>query len=83
VSAFSFRSNGPGKGTVELDGKDISYAVSGFTYTAVVNDVGRLELQAPVVKGEIVDAEVVVHISAETRELLTSLGWTPPSEAGE
>jgi len=79
VSQFSFRADRVGGGRVELDGVDISHAVSGLTYIAASNDIGRLELRVPIIKGEITAEEVVVHIPSETREFLISLGWAPPA----
>lgn len=64
--------------TVEIGGVDLSAAVSGLSLTIDHGNLPRLVLTLPIIDGGEVDGEAVVVIPDETKDLLLSLGWTPP-----
>ncbi|MDG4796216.1 hypothetical protein [Micromonospora sp. WMMD1082] len=71
--------NGIGGGRVALDGKDVSGGVHGFTVTAALGEVTRLELDLSLFDVTTFDsAQTEVLIPEATRELLVGLGWIPP-----
>lgn len=66
-------------GTIKLDGHDIAKGVRGFTLTAGVGEVTRLELDLALLDMSTVSGEVKVVIPAEAWDLLERMGWTPPT----
>ncbi|MFJ3282458.1 hypothetical protein [Streptomyces halstedii] len=71
--------SGP-KGTVLLDGHDVSHCVRGLTLTADVR-AGTPRLELGLVLDEVQhDGHAQVYLPARVAELLTALGWTPPAD---
>lgn len=70
---------GQARGTVELDGQDISSGLSGLDLRMHVDDLNMvtLELKAPTFE---VEGEFVVMLPEEMQAALKRLGWTPPSD---
>jgi hypothetical protein len=69
-----------GRGTVEVDGHDISDAVRGFTLSGEVGHRPRLGLELCVYTSEADGDDVQVHIPDDTAAALVALGWTPPDD---
>ena len=67
-------------GTLELDGVDISNALSGFAVQQRAGHLAKVTLEPLVVEYTGHHGEALVHIAPEARDLLISLGWTPPAE---
>mgnify|MGYP001590970601 CR=1 FL=1 len=63
---------------VEVAGTDISNAISGLTLTADAGSLSVLTLTLPIIEAGELDGEARVFIPDETKDLLMSLGWTPP-----
>jgi hypothetical protein len=72
--------DGPGRGTVELDGRDISGMVVGVSTGARVGEFPLAVLELRLHRGADVDGLSIVRLAPETAELLTALGWKPPVE---
>lgn len=66
--------NNVGRGTLRLDGVDVSDAVSGFTLAGKAGQPTTLTLDLLVTA----DASGDVVVSPDVHELLIDLGWTPP-----
>jgi len=68
---------GQARGTVELDGQDISNGLRGVDLRMHVDDLNTaiLELKAPTFE---VEGEFVVVLPEETQAALKRLGWTSP-----
>lgn len=78
---FSMRSNGPVDQVVEVDGRDISSAVSKVRISAAAGHVTEVELTLPIIELEAVgDDKAKVFLAAGCHDLLVQLGWTPPAE---
>ncbi len=71
--------NGAGRGSISLDGQDVSKATRGFALTGSVGDVTRLELDLAIFEDAKLSGEVDVIIPPAAVELLERLGWTPPT----
>lgn len=69
-----------GRGSVVVDGVDLSNFTRGFVLAAGVDEVTQLELDLTVTEGATVAADAVVTVSPETHALLVHLGWTPPPD---
>jgi hypothetical protein len=78
---FAMRSAGSGYGaTVELDGVDVSRAVSAVDIHAEASeDPPRVVLHIVALASDI-EAEAKVRLAPGTDDLLKQLGWTPPAE---
>lgn len=64
-------------GKVILDGVDISSHLCGVRFNARVGDVTGLTLELAIPAVE-VDGKVKPEVTLGQRDLLISLGWTPP-----
>lgn len=68
-----------GKAVVELDGLDIAPCVLGMELSFRGGDLPTARLDLALFDVTPVDSEdVVVLLDDRTRDLLVSLGWTPP-----
>lgn len=70
-------------GEVEIDGHRIESGVKALTLTAGANQAPRLELNAAIAEFDEVEVElrgVRYGMTKYTREVLISLGWTPPED---
>jgi len=68
---------------ISLDGKRIDQFVSGFALGANVREIPSLALELPLVRETGVSLEWAnVRIAEDSRDLLTELGWTPPTPKG-
>lgn len=64
---------------LELDGVDISHSITGFTVQFGVDHLPLVRLD--VVADPEMDLEFAeVLVDERSREVLTQLGWTPPTE---
>lgn len=67
--------------SLTLDGHTISpRGVSGLTVEAGAGEVPRLILDVHVLENTEIDGQMGVYIPEESRELLITLGWTPPTD---
>ncbi|MEU3972353.1 hypothetical protein [Streptomyces bacillaris] len=66
------------QGTILVNGQDISHCVRGITLTGDVHTGTRLELGL-VLEEVQADGQAQVYLPARAAELLTMLGWAPPS----
>ncbi|QGJ88111.1 hypothetical protein PBI_EDMUNDO_38 [Arthrobacter phage Edmundo] len=74
----TIESNGTGRGTVLVDGSDLSEVVGRVEFISQPGQVDRLILTTTVAaRLDTADAEVVVD--EKTRLALICLGWTPPA----
>lgn len=64
---------------VELEGQDISPALSGLTLRCEGGSLPTATLEVALWETTVSHDRVNLHIPPQTRELLTRLGWTPPS----
>lgn len=65
---------------VELGDRNISSNVSRVQFDAAVGDICHVVLTMPLIRGATLDlAGAIVDLSTETKEILLSLGWTPPA----
>jgi len=71
--------NGSGRGIVRLDGHDVSMGVRGFTLSAAVGEVSRLDLELVLFEDSRLSGDVDVIVPDGTRDALITLGWTPPT----
>ncbi|MDX5564142.1 hypothetical protein PYK79_13400 [Streptomyces sp. ID05-04B] len=69
----------PGLATVEVNGRDVSRTIRGFTLDSKAGHRHQLSLDLVVETGEI-DGQAQAHIPADTAALLVDLGWTPPDD---
>lgn len=67
-------------GTVELDGQDISHAVQDVAVKMHAGDTPQVTLGLALHALDESDLDAEVRIPDATRDLLVSLGWTPPGE---
>ncbi len=67
------------RGTILVDGHDISHCVRSLTFTGDVHDAPRLELGL-VLEEVQHDGQAQVYLPARAAELLAALGWTPPAD---
>ncbi|MGW1295148.1 hypothetical protein [Streptomyces sp. NPDC002533] len=74
----SIHLTGP-RGTILVDGQDISHCVRGFELTGSVDARPALGLDLLIDEAE-VDGKPQVYLPAHVAELLTALGWTPPAD---
>lgn len=81
MATFAYRSKGMLGGEVEVDGVDVSRAVSAVRITHEVGKIATVELDLPVVEMETSTPEnTKVYVAAGVHHLLVQLGWTPPAE---
>jgi hypothetical protein len=66
-----------GKWIIEVDGTDVAPAVRGFTIVAERGALAALELELNVFPLEY-EGPARVYLARESRDLLVSMGWTPP-----
>lgn len=67
-----------GQGTITVDDHDLSMAVRGVELTSRVGERTRLTLDLAVTRVE-TEAGVELFLREETRQMLVTFGWTPPS----
>ncbi|MFF6836019.1 hypothetical protein ACFY84_29940 [Streptomyces sp. NPDC012438] len=72
---------GPGRGTVEVGGADISHAVRAVHFDAVAGALPKVELELSV-HDVSTQAEAQVYVPEETEAALIAMGWTPPPSEG-
>ena len=67
------------RGSIVVDGNDLSKAVNGVEVWSRVGHTTTLTLHmvAPVVE---IDGQCAIEIVDKTRDALIALGWTPPIE---
>jgi hypothetical protein len=86
VNHLSIANDGSGGARVELDGRDISRALQGLSFTVDTRTLpyarAEVVLSLPVIDVSTV-SEADVLIPQATHDLLVQLGWTPPAEAKE
>lgn len=65
---------------IVLDGHDVADSITAFTLDvdAARGELPRLTLRLPPLETEVA-GEMRVDIDQKTRDVLTRLGWTPPS----
>lgn len=64
---------------VELDGHEISHALTGLRLNLDTSPIGEVRLD--VIAEEVqTHTDVIVLLPEATKELLVRLGWTPPAE---
>ncbi|MFE6816025.1 hypothetical protein [Streptomyces sp. NPDC057677] len=73
--------NGAGRGTVEVNGTDISHAVRAVRLGSEAGELPTVELELGVYDVS-TQAEAQVYITEETEAALIALGWTPPPAEG-
>ncbi|WP_406083094.1 hypothetical protein OHA01_26300 [Micromonospora zamorensis] len=66
------------RGTIRLDGHDVSKGIRGFRLTGEAGQLARLELDVLIVETTRAAADVSAYLNPEAVELLKRLGWTPP-----
>lgn len=69
------------RGSLELDGHDISRAVERVTLTLDPDYFPRLDLDVcvkAITVGHVDNPQVELFMSDEARDLLIAQGWTPP-----
>jgi hypothetical protein len=72
---------GPGRARIEVNGHDISNAVSGMDLRLRPGEIPELNLDLRVLDVSSVDsAEVEVFIPSQVHDALVKLGWSPPQE---
>jgi hypothetical protein len=72
--------DGVGRHRVEVDGHDISKAVSKATLWLSGGEPPELDLELRVFESQRIEAaEAEITIPAETHDALVALGWTPPA----
>lgn len=82
MSTFKFSAKSLLDQSIEVDGNDISKAVTGLTIHAQAGDITRVELQMVVIRDGDIEAEnAQVYISQPTVDALIALGWKPPEES--
>lgn len=68
-----------GRGTVVVDGVDMSGVVSRVTVQASVEQLPVITLELPAVAASLTFDQAVVVVHEQTHDALVALGWTPPS----
>lgn len=69
------------RGSLALDGHDVSNGVSGFQVSYEVGGNLPLLTLDPVVREAEIGGEMKVYVSPAASDLLCRLGWTPPGGA--
>lgn len=69
---------GPGRGSIKLDGHEISHTVRSFTLGAGANDQTLLTLDLNLRDPGSLTGPVDAVVTEETAQTLIALGWTPP-----
>jgi hypothetical protein len=69
-----------GRGTVQVDGHDLSHATRGLSLHATVDARPQLLLDLRVDASEINAEDIDIRVPAETAAALVTLGWTPPDD---
>lgn len=69
------------KSEVRIDGNLLD-CVRGFTLTADVDSLPRLELDLLMFEDTPLSGEATVIVPQSTHDALVALGWTPPAEGG-
>lgn len=73
----------PGYGgtKITIDGTQMpTHRLTGLSLQADVDDIPRLTLDIVALKTTEISGQMQIVIPDETRELLTTLGWTPPTD---
>lgn len=63
---------------IELDGQRVEHGVRGLTVRGRVGQVPEVTLDLLLIDGTFIDGEAHVTIPEATRQVLITLGWTPP-----
>lgn len=74
MARFVIRIEETGRGSLQVDGVDMSNVVSGVSVQCSAGEVTRVVLTIPVAPFA-ADMEAAVDLDAETAEALRSLGW--------
>jgi hypothetical protein len=69
------------RGTLALDGHDVSKGIHGFQISYEAGDNLPLLTLDPVVRELEVSGDMQVYVSPAASDLLCRLGWTPPGGA--
>ncbi|BBA99267.1 hypothetical protein RVR_5811 [Actinacidiphila reveromycinica] len=78
----SITSDGPTKASVVVDGVDLAAGLTGLTLTMGVGQIPQLTLDVQMIDvTEIHDIDAQVLIPDTARNVLTTLGWTPPHDS--
>lgn len=78
---LAIKATGIGTAEVLLNGHDIASALTDLTLTMGVGNVPTAKLRLLLIDTtEFQDAETQILIPDATRDLLVTLGWTPPGE---
>lgn len=73
----------PSKGTVKVNGQDLSTVIRGFDFSAEVGELPRVVLDLAVHDASRIEAQnVEVIMTTRVHDLLVAAGWTPPTLAG-
>lgn len=67
-----------GRGTVRVDGHDISNAVTGINVGVKAGELTLVILNLAVDTSRLDGRDVIVDVPVETAFALERLGWTPP-----
>lgn len=73
------RSDGGLRHAVEVDGVDVSKAITSATVWLNATEPASVSLEVSLPVLEILGAEAEVIVSGDARDLLIAAGWTPPS----
>lgn len=71
-----------GRGSIVVDGVDLSLAVNGVELQSQVGDTTRMSLSLVAPRIEF-DGQATIEVRDPTRGALIALGWTPPAEDAE
>jgi hypothetical protein len=65
---------------VTLDGHDIADQISGLALAITPGRPPAISLEMRIIRDELhVDTAAAIHLDEQTHDLLTRLGWTPPT----
>jgi hypothetical protein len=79
VSKVRITADGLGRGTVHVDGHEMSNDVRGVSFNAWAGDSTEVELNL-IIHDAAIDGEAKVVVPPGTAAALEALGWTPPTE---
>jgi hypothetical protein len=78
VNHVKITTEGPGKGTVEIDGANIANSVRSLRLTAGVGEITELTLDVHLRKVAEFEGDAFVRLTSDFEDFLTTLGWRPP-----
>jgi len=78
TAKFEIDISATGKGSLVVDGKDLSNLAKGFVLDSSAHNVTELTVDLAALGGAHAIGEAEVFLSLETCDFLKSLGWTPP-----